>query len=112
MSSVLKVLLLGVIGVFLFFVGLAVGIVSDSDERDPYQAPSVVADAGETPIGVPTPVPPRVIVLPSRIYRVPAPYAIADEQIGAYRVNGFVTFLGPTRIRLSQQQMACFPLER
>ena len=33
MSATLRVMLFGVIGVMLFFVGLAVGIVSDSDVR-------------------------------------------------------------------------------
>jgi hypothetical protein len=55
----------------------------------------------ETPVPVPYPV------------MIPQPYAIADEVLGAYRVNGFVTFGGGAFADLTMtahpQLMACFP---
>ncbi len=105
MSPVLRVAILAAVGVALFFIGLAVGIVSDSDVRQPMYE--------EVRVEVPVPFPVPVHV-PGRVIRVPVPFAIADEQIGAYRVNGFVEFRGrgpAAQMRVYQSRMACFPLE-
>ncbi len=62
--------------------------------------PEVVYQPGE-PVVIPYPV------------KVPVPYAIADEVLGAYRVNGYVTFgagrLGGLTMTSTPEIMACFP---
>ncbi len=83
MSSVLKMFLMGAIGVFLFFVGLAVGIVSDSDER----MPMYETEVRYVPVRMPVPF---FVPLPGR--------AVADEQLGAYRVD-------------LPEPLYCFPIE-
>jgi len=49
------------------------------------------------------------------IVRMPVPFAISDESLGAYRVNGFATFgrgtLGGMTLTATRQQMACFPVD-
>jgi len=102
MSPVLRIVILALIGVALFFVGLAAGLMSDSE----FDAPLIeyVDRPGEAPDPIEVPV----------TVRTPIPYAIADEDLGAYRVNGFVEFRGrgpATQMRSVRQLMACFPLE-
>lgn len=75
MSSVLKMVLIGAAGVLLFFIGLAVGIVSDSDVRNPMYVGSE-PEIEYVPVRVPVPL---FVPLPG--------HAVADEQLGAYRVE-------------------------
>ena len=104
MSSVLRIVILAVISVALLFVGLAGGLIFDSDVRGGFD---VVPEA-------PQPMGPRIIRVSVPIevpIRVPAPYAIADEALGAYRVNGYVVFSGPMRFSTHRSIMACFPVD-
>lgn len=106
MSPTLRIVILAVIGVVLFFVGLAVGLSADSSIRPPQVVEvEVAADCDEcldaVVITVPVPVPVPV--------RVPVPFAVADEAIGAYRVNGFLRFQGPGKFSTHRAVMACFP---
>ncbi len=96
-------LIMGVIAVVaLFFIGLGIGIIASA-------GPEAEVVEIEVPVGVPVSVPYPVAV-PGPVVRFPVPYAIADEQIGAYRVNGFVVIHGPGRMSLYRQTMACFPI--
>ena len=111
MSPVLRIVILAVIGVALFFVGLVAGLMSDSYVWDSFESAPVVSEA-------PEPMEPRwprrIIRVPVPVevpVRVPVPFAVADEQIGAYRVNGYVVIHGPSRFGTHRSKMACFPLE-
>lgn len=105
MSPTLRIVILAVIGVVLFFVGLAVGLSADSSIRPPPQVVEVEvsADCDEYQCETPDA---EIVLLP---VRVPVPFAVADEAIGAYRVNGFLSFRGPGKFSTHRAVMACFP---
>jgi hypothetical protein len=96
-------LLMGAIAVVaLFFIGMGIGLIAGAGPEAEVVEIEVPV---EVQVVVPYPVP-----VPGPIVRFPVPFAIADEQIGAYRVNGYVTMRGPGRITTHRQIMACFPI--
>ncbi len=105
MSPTLRIVILAVIGVALFFIGLAVGLTADLSQSSPPEViqVEVAADCDENQCKQADP---GVVLLP---VRVPVPFAVADEAIGAYRVNGFLSFRGPGKFSTHRAVMACFP---
>jgi len=88
-SPILRIVILAVIGVALFFVGLAAGLMSDSE----FDAPLIEYVDREVPVGVPFPIP-----VPGQTRSVMV--ALPDEEIGAY----FTYAYGTTH------PLYCFPL--
>lgn len=101
-SRVFPVVMAAIAVVALFFIGMGIGIIASAGPEPEVVEVEVLVPMGPQIIRVPVPVEVPV--------RIPAPYAIADEQIGAYRVNGYVTMHGPARYSVHPQIMACFPL--
>lgn len=92
--------------VAFFLAGLAIGVIAaDSGVPPPPQVVEVEvpADCDEYQCETPDA---EIVLLP---VRVPVPFAVADEVIGAYRVNGFLSFRGPGKFSTHRAVMACFP---
>lgn len=112
-SKIVPLLLGGIALVMLFFIGLGIGLIAGAAPEAEVEV-SVFVDHPDDPGDVE----PEVILVPDpypveRPYPVPVPYAIADERLGAYRVNGYVTLRGHgpyQTIGRTRQKMACFPL--
>ena len=92
-------------GLLVFAIVLVVLLIPVADSVVPEPVEPVEPEV--VYVEVPGPPPPPVHV------KVPVPFAVADESIGAYRVNGFVTFKGGPvgSYFTTRQPMACFPLD-